>query len=147
VTSDAYTFIARSYDAEYGVIRDPSGDGAFYADLARETGGPILELGCGTGRVLLPIARGGEECVGLDASAAMLDVLRAKGPPPNLTLVEAPLTAYDLGAARFRLIFAAFRVFQHLCTVEEQLVALACVHRRLAPGGILAFDVFAPNLA
>jgi SAM-dependent methyltransferase len=147
VMRDDYVTIAPSYDAEYAVLRDPSGDAAFYADLAREAGGPVLELGCGTGRVLLPIARQGVECVGLDASAAMLDALRAKGPPPNLTLVEAPITAYDLGAARFRLIFAAFRVFQHLYTVEDQLAALACARRHLAPGGLLAFDVFAPLLA
>jgi SAM-dependent methyltransferase len=145
--SDAYASIAPNYDAEYAALRDPSGDAAFYAGLARETGGPVLELGCGTGRVLLPIAREGKECVGLDASPAMLDVLRAKTPPPNLTLVEAPIIAYDLGAARFRLIFAAFRVFQHLYTVEDQLEGLACAHRHLAPGGLLAFDVFAPLLA
>src|SRR5262245_12593437 len=141
--------IAQSYDAEYAVIRDPSGDRAFYADLAREAGGPVLELGCGTGRVLLPIAREGlvVACVGLDLSANMLDVLRAKGPPDNLSLVQASMTAFDLGEARFHLVFAAFRAFQHLCTVDEQLAALACVRRHLAPGGRFAFDVFAPDLA
>jgi SAM-dependent methyltransferase len=128
-------------------MRDPSGDAAFYAGLARETGGPILELGCGTGRVLLPIAREGLECVGLDASAAMLAAFRAKGPSPNLTLVEGTMMDYDLGASRFRLIFAAFRVFQHLYTIDDQLAALACARKHLAPGGLLAFDVFAPLLA
>jgi SAM-dependent methyltransferase len=139
--------IARNYDAEYAVIRDPSGDRAFYAGLARDGGGPVLELGCGTGRVLLPIARDGIPCVGLDLSGNMLDVLRAKQPPANLELVQAAMTAFDLGARRFRLIFAAFRVFQHLCTVEKQLAALACVRRHLSPSGLFAFDVFAPNLA
>lgn len=92
---DAYQrTIARNYDAEYAVIRDPSGDRAFYADRARETGGPVLELACGTGRVLLPIAREGIPCVGLDLSTAMLDVLRAKDPPPNLELVEGSMTDY-----------------------------------------------------
>src|SRR5215475_12662699 len=138
--------IAKNYDAEYAVIRDPSGDRAFYAELARASGGPVLELGCGTGRVLLPIAEQGIPCVGLDLSKNMLDVLRAKGPPPSLSLVQASMTGFDLGGARFPLIFAAFRAFQHLCTVEEQLAALGCIRRHLAPGGTFAFDVFAPSL-
>lgn len=139
--------IADDYDAEYAVIRDPSGDRAFYAELARESGGPVLELGCGTGRVLLPIAEQGLFCVGLDLSANMLDVLRRKRPPANLRLLQASMTDYDLGPERFGLIFTAFRGFQHLCTVEEQLAALACVRRHLAPGGVFALDVFAPDLA
>jgi SAM-dependent methyltransferase len=138
---------ARSYDAVYAVVRDPSGDRAFYAELARNAGGPVLELGCGTGRVLLPIAREGISCVGLDLSASMLDALRAKQPPANLELVQGPMTAFDLGVGRFRLVFTAFRAFQHLSTVNEQLAALACVRRSLAPDGLFAFDVFSPNLA
>lgn len=145
---DSYdSSIARNYDTEYAVIRDPSGDRGFYAALAREAGGPVLELGCGTGRVLLPIAREGIPCVGLDPSRDMLDALRAKRPPANLELVKASMTDFDIDARPFRLIFAAFRVFQHLCTVEEQLAALACVRRHLAPSGLFAFDVFAPHLA
>jgi SAM-dependent methyltransferase len=145
---DAYDrTIALAYDPEYSVIRDPVGDRAFYAELAREAGGPVLELGCGTGRVLLPIAREGIAAVGLDASAAMLDVLRSKDPPPNLTLVQGTMTDFDLGAGRFPLVFSAFRPFQHLCSIEEQLATLACVRRHLAPGGIFAFDVFAPSYA
>jgi SAM-dependent methyltransferase len=145
---DAYErSIAKNYDAEYAVIRDPSGDRAFYADLARETGGPVLELACGTGRVLLPIARTGIPCVGLDLSPAMLDVFRAKDLPPNLELVQASMTDYDLGAGRFRLIYAAFRPFQHLLAIDDQLAALACARRHLAPGGLLAFDMFFPDMA
>src|SRR3984885_10584341 len=96
--------LALAYDPEYSVIRDPSGDRAFYADLARETGGPVLELGCGTGRVLLPIAEAGIACVGLDRSPSMLDVLRDKHPPPNLEVVEGSMTSFDLGAGRFQLV-------------------------------------------
>jgi SAM-dependent methyltransferase len=139
--------LALAYDPEYTVIRDPSGDREHYAHLAHETGGPVLELGCGTGRVLLPIAAEGIACVGLDLSPAMLDVLRSKHPPSNLEIVQGSMTDFDLGAGRFRLIFSAFRAFQHRCTVEEQIAALACVRRHLAPGGVFAFDVFAPNLA
>lgn len=141
---------ARFYDAAYAGLRDPSGDAAWYARLAREADGPVLELGVGTGRVLLPVARelepSGVACVGLDRSPAMLAALRAKGLPANLRLVEAPMQTFDLGDGRFALVFAAFRVFQHLYTVEDQLRCLAAVRRHLRPGGSFAFDVFLPRL-
>ncbi len=139
--------LARNYDALYGVMRDPSGDAAFYRALAQETNGPVLELACGTGRVLLPIAALGIPCVGVDASPAMLAVLRAKNPPPNLELVEARMESFDLGGRQFGLVTCPFRAFLHLLDVEAQLAALASVRRHLAPGGIFAFDVFDPKLA
>ncbi len=137
---------ARYYDPAYAVLRDPSGDREFYASLARETGGPVLELGCGSGRVLLPIARDGTLCTGLDASEEMLDLLRRKNPPGNLRLVQGRIQDFDLGGGCFKLIFLAFRVFQHFLTVEDQLACLAAVRRHLDPAGLLAFDVFAPRL-
>jgi len=134
---------ARWYDCGAYAARE---DAAFYLDLARESGGPVLEIGCGTGRVLLPIARNGLACVGVDESPAMLEQLRTKAPPPNLRLVTAPMQDFDLGPERFRLIFSAFRPFQHLYTVEDQLACLGCVRRHLAPDGVFAFDVFHPAL-
>ena len=136
---------ARYYDAAYAHLRHDAGDIAFYRALARETGGPVLELGCGTGRVLLAIAHDGVPAVGLDLSAAMLDELRAKAPPTGVELVCASMTAFDLGAARFPFIYSAFRALQHVCTVEEQLACLARVRRHVAPRGRFAFDVFAPD--
>jgi SAM-dependent methyltransferase len=143
---------APEYEAVHARWYDPThssrlADATFYRELARETGGPVLELGCGTGRVLLPIAQEGLECVGLDGSPAMLDALRAKQPPSDLRLVLAPMQDFDLGPARFRLVFAAFRPLQHLYTVEDQLACLASVRRHLAPGGLFAFDLFQPDLA
>jgi ubiquinone/menaquinone biosynthesis C-methylase UbiE len=146
--ADAYEgVLALNYDALYGVMRDPSGDAAFYRSLAETTGGPVLELGCGTGRVLLPIAALGIPCVGVDASPAMLAALRAKNPPPNVELVEARMEALDLGDRQFRLITCPFRAFQHLLDVPSQLAALAGVRRHLAPGGTFALDVFDPKLS
>ncbi|MFN8544900.1 MAG: class I SAM-dependent methyltransferase [Candidatus Binatia bacterium] len=138
---------ARYYDPTYALLRDPSGDAAFYRALAHESGGPVLELGCGTGRVLLPIARAGIAATGLDRSGAMLAALRAKDPPPHLHLVCAPMQDFDLGGARFALVFAAFRALQHLHTVDDQLACLRAVRRHLAPGGRFAFDVFHPDPA
>ena len=137
---------ARHCDCAFEAFRSPSGDVGFYRDLAREAGGPILELGCGTGRVLLAIARDGIACTGLDASEEMLEEFRRKGPPENVRLVRGSMQDFDLGTERFGLIFSAFRSFQHLLTVEDQLACLRAVRRHLAPGGLFAFDVFAPNL-
>ena len=138
---------ARYYDAAYAVLPALGPDVAFYRALAREAGGPVLELGCGTGRALLPIAADGIPCLGLDASQTMLDALLAKQPPPGLRVTRAAMQRFDLGAERFALIFSAFRAFQHLYTTEDQLACLACVRRHLAPSGRFAFDVFNPRLA
>jgi len=144
---DAYGPTGAHYcDCAFDLFRSRSGDVDFYRGLARETGGPVLELGCGTGRVLLPIARDGIACMGLDPSEAMLEELRSKGPPDNLRLETGSMQDFDLGPDRFALIFSAFRAFQHLLTVEDQLACLAAVRRHLAPGGLFAFDVFAPKL-
>ena len=137
---------ARYYDAAYRQMERLGPDAEFYRRLAREAAGPVLELGCGTGRALLPIAGDGIPCTGLDASQEMLSALLAKSPPPTLRLVRAPMQEFDLGGDRFALVFSAFRAFQHLYTVEDQLACLACVRRHLAPEGAFAFDVFNPRL-
>jgi len=137
---------ARHYDEAYATLRDASGDAGFYLELARACGGPVLELGCGTGRVLLPIARAGVPCTGLDRSEGMLDALRGKSPPPNLRLVRGSVQDFDLAGERFALVTAPFRVFQHLYDVDDQLACLAAVRRHLAPGGAFAFDCFSPRL-
>ncbi len=138
---------ARYYDAAYGAMSSLGADLGFYLELAREAAGPVLELGCGTGRVLLPIAADGIPCTGLDASPAMLAALAAKSPTSNLRLVQSSMQDFDLQGDRFALIFSAFRAFQHMYTVRDQLACLACVRRHLAPGGCFAFDVFNPRLA
>lgn len=137
---------SRYYDRVYEPLRGPVQDAAFYRKLAHEAQGPVLELGCGTGRLLLAIAAEGIPCTGLDVSPRMLDALRRKQPPQTLRLVCAPMQDFELGSDRFMLIFAGFRGFQHLYTVEAQLACLDCVRRHLAPGGCFAFDVFAPDL-
>lgn len=145
--ADGYGSVSsRYYDAVYESLRGGSGDVEFYRRLARESGGPVLELGCGTGRVLLPIARDGIACVGVDQSPGMSAVVQGKNPPSNLRLVLGRMQSFDVGSERFRLIFSAFRSFQHLYTVDDQLACLARVRRHLEPGAAFAFDVFAPNL-
>ncbi len=144
---DSYgTVTARYYDAAYGAVPTLGPDVELYRSLAREAAGPVLELGCGTGRALLAIAADGVPCTGIDASPAMLNALRAKHPPRTLRLANARMQDFDLGGDRFSLIFSAFRAFQHLYTVEDQLACLARVRHHLAPRGVFAFDVFNPRL-
>ncbi len=142
-----HRMLAASYDALYAKLRDPAGDREFYAGLAREHGGPALEIGCGTGRVLLPIARAGLPCTGLDPSRDMLDALRDKNPPANLELVEGEVQRMSLERRDYALAYAAFRVFQHLLDVDSQLAALSRIRDHLRPNGVFAFDVFEPDLA
>ncbi len=122
-------------------------DSDFYLAYARMAGGPVLELGCGTGRILVPIAAAGCHIVGLDFSPFMLEQCRAKleAQPKEVQdrvrLVQGDMTNFDLGEI-FHLITIPFRPFQHLLHVDEQLACLRCVHQHLAPTGKLVLDLF-----
>jgi SAM-dependent methyltransferase len=123
----------------------------FYVEEALTHGGPVLEVGCGTGRVLIPAARQGAEITGVDRSPRMLAQCRARlaeerpEVQKNVKLVQADMRDFDL-KTQFSLIMIPFRPLQHLVAVSEQLAALRAIHRHLAPGGRLVFDVFNPNL-
>ena len=123
------------------------GDAEFYLDAARRQGGPVLELGCGAGRVLLPIARAGISITGLDLSDQMLARLRWKLAKETkevrglVELIHGDMTSFDLGRT-FPLITIPFRPFQHLINVEDQIACLRAVARHLAPGGQLILDFF-----
>lgn len=122
----------------------------FYLDRCREAGGPVLELGCGTGRLLIPAAEAGATITGLDFSAHMLDRCRSKiahlpeEARRRVTLVEGNMVNFHLGR-QYALIAIPFRPLQHLVTVEEQLGCLRSVQEHLAPQGRLVFDVFHVN--
>lgn len=127
------------------------GDVQFYLEEAERSGSPVLELGCGTGRILIPIAEAGIEVVGLDAAPSMLAVARQKvAALPRETqaciqLIEGDMKRFDL-EQRFSLILIPFRAFLHLLRVEDQKQALACIHAHLIEGGRLVFNVFDPRL-
>ena len=127
-------------------------DIAFYVSEAKAAKGLVLELGCGTGRVLLPIARAGCPIVGLDRSIAMLDACAAQlkheplGVQEAVRLEQRDITDFDLHQ-RYPLIIAPFRVVQHLITIDDQLRFLAAVGRHLGRTGRLIFDVFNPWFA
>jgi SAM-dependent methyltransferase len=123
----------------------------FYVGLCREAG-EALELGCGTGRILIPAAQAGCVITGLDQSAPMLARCRAKfdalprDARDRITLVEADMTGFRLPRT-FKLAIAPFRPIQHLTAISEQQSFLRCVRDHLVPGGTLVFDVFKPNLS
>jgi SAM-dependent methyltransferase len=123
----------------------------FWVEMARESGGPVLEIGCGTGRVVLPIARAGIGITGLDLSPAMLSICRQKvahEPPAvrhRVQLVEGDMRRFDLDR-EFALVTTPFRPFQHLLSVEDQLECLRTIHRHLSSSGRLVLDLFNPSL-
>ena len=127
-------------------------DVAFYVDLAMDSKGPVLEVGCGSGRILLPTARKGVRIDGVDSSAAMLQRCASKlAEEANETrslvnLYQDRASHFQLGKV-YRLITAPFRVVQHLLSLDEQLGFLHSASRHLEPGGRLVFDVFNPNLS
>jgi SAM-dependent methyltransferase len=146
---DDQPFLAELYD----LVPQYTGrqDVGFYVDLCRSAGGRVLELGCGTGRVLIPAARAGATIVGLDASKHMLARCKARlaVEPEELqarvSLVEASMADFKLDG-KFALVIIPFRPFQHLIAVEDQMACLKHVYAHLRTGGKLAFDVFQANL-
>lgn len=123
------------------------GDVEFFVRQARRTGGPVLELGCGTGRVALPIARAGLEVVGIDLSPHMLKRARGKAKREGLPahFRRGDMRRFRLGR-RFRLVFIAFRTFQHLLTPKDQQACLERVRKHLAKGGRFIVNLFDPKL-
>jgi SAM-dependent methyltransferase len=138
--------VSHHYDAAYATLPSLGPDVDFYARLAEESGGRALELGCGTGRVLLELVARGVDGAGVDSSPSMLDVLRGKPGARDVRLWRAQMQRFDLAGSRFPFIYSAFRVFQHLYSIDDQLGCLRCVRDHLEPGGCFAFDVFNPRL-
>ena len=140
-----YVDYAEYYDIDHAITVDIP----FYIDYANATGGPILELACGTGRVLIPIAEAGFTVHGIDISENMLQVARRKISEKDLwdrvNLTCGDMAEFDLPLKNFSMAFVAVRSFMHLFTQESQLGCLSCVHRHLKPGGILVMDLYAPR--
>ena len=151
MSTSPYDRWADLYDSVYSYVTE---DIPFYVEEALSAGGPVLELGCGTGRVSIPMADAGAEVVGLDSSPAMLEVARRKAArrpkgPGSLALVEGDMRRLEASPAadmRFALAVIPFRGFLALLSVEDQVRTLEGVAALLAPGGRLVFDVFVPDL-
>ena len=146
---DEYGLFADLYD--YVVPYRARHDIGFFVDAAQAAGGPVLELGSGTGRVLIPIARREVQVTGFDLSPGMLQACqsRLRDEPEavrsRVTLRQGDMRDFDLSRT-FNLVILPFRPFQHLTTVDDQLSCLASIHRHLVPGGRLVLDLFNPSL-
>ena len=140
-----YDAIARLYDPW---SRSVTEDVQFYVAEARRAGGPIVELGVGTGRIAVPVAADGIPVIGVDSSPGMLEVCRERAELAGV----AELLDLRLGDLReppvdecVPLALCPFRSYLHLHTERDRLRALAAAHELLVPGGRLVFDVFAPG--
>lgn len=144
-----YDFIAEIYDhvTSYGKC----GDVDFFVDEAVKSGGAVLEVGCGTGRVLIPTARKRIEITGLDLSEHMLARCRTNLKDESddvrsrVTLVHADMRDFSL-ERNFSLATIPFRPFQHLTTVEDQQACLRSIHKALEIDGRMILDLFFPKL-
>jgi SAM-dependent methyltransferase len=122
----------------------------FYVERATGSGGPVLEMGCGTGRVALALARAGIDVTGVDISPRMIDAAQAKAEAEGLAS-KAHFSVGDMAdfeaGGEFAMVAFPFRSFQSMLTVEDQREALENASAHLRPGGLLVLDVFAPDLA
>jgi SAM-dependent methyltransferase len=138
-----YDAIAELYDPWSASVTE---DIAFYREEARRAGGPVVELGVGTGRIAIPLAADGVDVIGVDSSARMLEVCarHAAGAGVALDLRLGDLTEPPV-RERVPLVIVPFRSYLHLQTEAERRRALAAARELLVPDGRLVFDVFAPD--
>lgn len=133
---------AEFYDVEFAA-RDL--EIPFFRKHARQSGGPVLEVACGTGRLTLPIARDGVDITGLDVSRPMLEQARRNAASAGLSIewMEQDCRAMCVDKT-FALIFSATNAMQHLPDTESANRFLRSARRLLRPGGQLILDVFNP---
>jgi SAM-dependent methyltransferase len=138
--------IAGYYDLIHAHLDE---DLPMWEDFAHEIPGPILEVGCGTGRLLLPLAQAGFTLTGLDLSAVALETARvrleAAGLAQQVTLVQADMRQFDLPAQDFSLALLPLNTLMHCHTPADQLSTLRAIQRHLQPGGQLVIDLFHPD--
>jgi SAM-dependent methyltransferase len=139
----SYDAIAELYDPWSASVVE---DVAFYLEEARRSGGPVVELGVGTGRIAVPLGADGIRVIGVDSSRAMLEVCARRAALAGVTLDlrvgdlrEPPVTE------RVPLVICPFRSLLHMHTDEDRLGVLGAAYDLLLPGGRFVFDVFTPD--
>ena len=141
--SSPYDAIAELYDPWSASVVE---DVAFYVEEARRSGGPVVELGVGTGRIAIPIAADGIRVIGVDSSRGMLDVCARRAALAGVALDQRVGDLRDPPVTeRVPLVICPFRSFLHMQTDEDRHTALARVHDLLLPDGSFVFDVFTPG--
>ena len=123
-------------------------DVQFYVEQALASGGPVVELGVGTGRIAIPVAQAGVQVIGVDSSAGMLAVCAEAaaqaGVADRIDLRQGDLREPPV-PERVALVTCPFRAYLHLDTEADRLQAMRAAYDLLLPGGLLVFDVFAPS--
>jgi SAM-dependent methyltransferase len=141
----SYDAIAELYDPWSASVVEDVG---FYLEEARRSGGTVVELGVGTGRIAVPVAAEGIHVIGVDSSRGMLEVCARRA---ALAGVQLDLRVGDLREPpvndRVPLVICPFRSLLHMHTDEDRLGVLGAAHDLLIPGGRFVFDVFAPDTA
>jgi SAM-dependent methyltransferase len=145
IFSEYPDFFARFYDLIYHQVRDGV-DNNFYLEKIKNSGGKVLEVGTGTGRLLIEALENGADIYGIDLSPAMLEKLRVKLDERHQSRITLQNIVDFRSDYRFDLIIAPFRVMMHLTEKSDQLKALENVYNHLKPGGEFVFDTFIPDL-
>jgi len=147
-----YDLLGDLYDDDMGK-NAPGHDVAFYVEAARAAGESTLELGCGTGRITLPLVRAGLRVTGVDRSQPMLDALQSKAlrelseaERGRLRVARMDMREVSL-SERFDSVLCPYSAFTYLQTEDDRARALASVRAHLAPGGAVLLDVFVPDPA
>lgn len=142
-----YSPFADLYDLFYDDFED---DLAMYRGFAERTGGSVLEIGSGTGRVALALAAEGHTVVGLELAEALRAVAQQKADRAQLTdrvtFVAGDMRRFKIDQP-FGLIIVPLNTFLHNLTLDDQLATLACCRKQLRPGGLLVLDCFNPDPA
>lgn len=135
------------YPELYDALLPAGAHAPFYAELARQQAGDVLELACGTGQIAIPIAAQGLPTIGLDLSKPMLQVAtqRASALGVPATFVEGDMRHFALDR-RFALIVVAHNSLLHLLTNADLLATFRTVREHLAPDGLFVFDIFNPDV-
>jgi len=146
VWSEYYDQFAPFYDRIYGDYQE---DLPFYLGLAKQAPHQILDVGCGTGRILIPLAAEGNRVTGMDYSQQMLDICKKKilarhfAHPPELVLADMQTITFR---REFSLVIVPFRSFLHLPTQSAQIKTLQNFKQYLLPGGCLIISLFVPKV-
>ncbi len=136
----------RFYDVVYEDFGHLKKGLEFYSQEIKKAGGSVLEVGAGTGRIFIPALKQSADIYGIDQSELMIEKLKSKlDPAEHYRISQQDARNFNL-EKKFKLIVSPFRVFQHLLTVEDQLMALGRIYDHLEAGGYFIFDLFRPSL-